>query len=379
MKKKLTLIFAFSLSLSSFSAVSVSAALAVKKPGITLTLTAEKEQEIAEGKKINLTVDEAVEKAINYSHELKNMADAQDLAEENEDDARHDLFYATEYATVTSLSVQFKNLTNTISNYEKNTALQKDAIALSVYNLFAAITEAEDNITLYEKNMDIEERSLAIAETKLKLGLISQSEYNSLKTSYEQLKANVQTLRNALDTSYMNLSKIMGDDLSTTYNIALDSDYTPIDRTINLQDKIIHDTGTSLKVKEAEENVTVTKYSYDVYSELYSSGKKEEVRNSYNTAVRELESIKTNLEAQVKTIYNQIIDLETSYNSNLTQLEELKSQLAIKETQLALGKITQIEYDKAEYEIESLEYEIKHQAYSHTALMTQFNNIDLAL
>jgi outer membrane protein TolC len=378
MKRKLALTLVFSIVISSLSANCLFAGTTTKK-AVTVRKTESEVAEIIESKKVTLTVDEATERAINYSHDLKNLADEQDLAEENESDARRDLFYATEYSDITSLSVQFKNLTNTIANYDKNTTLQKDKIRLSVVNLFTAIIEAEDNIELQEKSLALSEENLKISETKLKLGLISQTDYDSEKLSYTNAKASLQTLRNALDSSYTNLSKIMGDDLATTYSVSLDVEYTPVDRTINLADKVTHDTGTSLKVKEAEDSVTVAKYSYNVYSSLYSNEKQESVRNTYNKAVRNLETVKTNLEANVKSIYNNIVDLETAYDTNASQLAKLKSDLEIKKTQLELGKITQLDYDNAEYEIEKLEYTMKHQVYSHNVLMMQFENIDLSL
>jgi outer membrane protein TolC len=322
-----------------------------------------------------LTVDEAVKKAIAYSHDLKTLNENLTLAEDDVDDANSDLHIATEYADVKRLDVQLKNLRKNIQSYTADTEIQKEKIRLSVIEYFAAIIHAEKQLELYEENMEIQSQQIEISKIKLEAGIISQNEYDNAVTSYNKTVSEKQSLEIATNNAYTSLNKLFGDDLNTRYTISLDIDYVPFDG--NLSSTVNKAVSSSQKVIEAEQTMNIAKYEYDVHSGLYSTGSKEEKLNAYAKATRDLADTKTNVETSITNVYNNILTLENTYKTNKDNLEQKEKDLEILKLKAELGKATELEVKQAEYEIKKLEADIQNSIYTHYVLTEEFSNPDL--
>lgn len=324
-----------------------------------------------------LTVEEATERAIKYSKELKTMSESISLAQDDEKDTNRDLFYASEYNEVTSLAVQLKNLQNNIKNYMANSEVTKQSLELSVIQMFTSIIEAENSLELCDKQLELSQKDLELAELKVQLGLMTENEYNTEKNTYNKIETQRDTISISLDKAYTSLNRILGYDLDEKYAVKLDTEYTPFEETMPLETKILKAIASSQTISEKEDSVAVAKYELDVYSSLYSNEKKESKQNSYNKASRELDDAKTNLRINITDLYNSIQTMEKQYNDNLAELEQMKTELAVKEVQYSLGKITLLELEKYQYEISSLENTIQNQVYDHDILLRKYENPDL--
>lgn len=322
-----------------------------------------------------LTVDEAVSKATAYSRTLKSLYEDNEINELDEHDTRRDLINSSEYIQLTNLNVELKRLMNSLADYDENVEIEKKSIRLNVIELFASIIDAEDSLKMYDKQIDINKRELNIADVKIKLGLISQSDYESLKLESERVINERQSLEIALEEAYTSLNRILGQDLEKRYTVSLDIEYQPLGEVSesDMERAVLGSQG----VKQAEEAANIAKYQLDVYSVEYSGGRKETVRNNYAQAVRTLDDTKTNMRSGLRQVYNNIITAESNYADNLALLEQKQKSLEISALQLKLGKITQLEYDKAKYEAEQLENTIKQSVYSHYVLVCKFNDPDL--
>jgi outer membrane protein TolC len=323
-----------------------------------------------------LTVDEAVSKAIAYSRTLKTLYENNEINELTASDTRTTLVASSEYIELTNLNVELKNLMNSMTNYDSNVAIEKENIRLNIIQLFAGIISAEDSIKLYEKQIELNERDLKIAQVKSGLGLLSTTDYDALVVSNDKVKSSKQSLEIAVEEAYTSLNQILGQNLSNTYKVSLDVEYEALGD-VDLDYAVSKAISSSQTIKEKDEAATIAKYKLDVYSVEYSGGYKESAQSSYAQATRALADAKTSMEANLRSTYNKIQTAETEYNNNLKSLEQKQKELSVKELQLQLGKITQLEYDKAEYEIEQLENTIKQSVYSHYVLVTKFNNPDL--
>lgn len=365
MKKKcVPLVLAFMLAFSNASVYAASTSTAAS------TSASEQEDDGI------LTVDEALTKAIAYSRTLKSLYEQNEINELTADDTRTSLVNSSEYVDVTNLNVELKNLMYNIQNYGTNVEIEKEKIRLNIIELFASIISAEDAVDLYDEKIELNERELKIAEVKNSLGLLSQTEYNALVTENESVKSSKQSLESALDSAYTSLNQILGQNIDTKYVVQLDIEYEPLGD-VDLNYAITKASTSSQTIKKLEEAAEIAEYQLDVYSVEYSGGYKESAQNNYAQATRELADAKTEMEANVKNLYNSIISAETTYNNNLASLEQQKQELEVKKVQLELGKITQLEYDQAEYQIKELENTIKQSVYSHYVDVCKFNNPDL--
>jgi hypothetical protein len=339
----------------------------------TAAVSTESDSEVEDGV---LTVDEAVSKAIAYSRTLKTLYENNEINELSASDTRTDLIWSNEYVEVTNLNVELKNLMNSLSNYDSNVEIEKEKIRLNIIELFASIINAENSIELYDEQIDLNERDLKISQVKKSLGLLSQTDYDALVLSNTQLKSSKQNLEIAVEEAYTSLNKMLGQNLSNTYKVSLDIDYEALGD-VDLDYAVSKAVSSSQSIKEKSEAATIAKYKLDVYSHEYSGGYKESAQSNYAQATRALADAKTEMEANLRSVYNSIQTAETNYKNNLSSLEQKKNELEIKKLSLQLGKITQLEYDKAEFEIEQLENTINQSVYSHYVLVSKFNNPDL--
>ncbi len=386
MKKK---IICLSLALSVLMSSNVFAVNTILPSGKKLSSSTKIVTTVAEDADASsLTIEEAVAKAIANSSSLKTLDDNQELEETNFKNTSTSLtnYDSDNESGVNSyldLAVQYKRLATSIKNYDDSKEVTKQQLEQSIREYFIAIIEAENEIDLYEQNMAIQEKSIKIDETKLNLGLISQSEYDSAKNTYANLKSNRDTLENKLTSAYANLNVILGTDTKARYNINYDCDYTREADTIVLASVISKAQSNSYSIKQKKNAVDIAKYDLEKYSvstsSNYSSDTRDTKEATYNKATRDYGDAIDNIEVTITNWYNSLKENEQSYADNLSTLELKKSQLSIYETKLELGTITELDLQKYKYEIESLENTLETLKYNHDLLVRKLKNPDLGL
>ena len=170
----------------------------------------------------DLTVDDAVTKAIANSNTIKTLKESKELAEDSQDDLTFAFSYTQDYATNLSLTVQMKRLQVALQQYDENTELAKQTIDYSVRSIFYGIREAENGIKLYEQSMKVQADQLKIAEVSLKLGQMSQSDYDAKVKDYKLAESNKETLQTSIDNAFTTLNQLMGTNANQTYNVIFD-------------------------------------------------------------------------------------------------------------------------------------------------------------
>lgn len=327
-----------------------------------------------------LTVDEAVSKAIEFSKNLKDNEDNIGLSEESLDNAMRDIKAVSEGYEVMNFNIKIKELNKQIKNYKVNSEIEKQSITLSVVEYFADILKAEKQLALYDENIKLTEKELEIEKAKLEMGRISLTEYNSTKTEYENLSIDRNAKETEINSAYSALNQLIGcRDLDKKYTVSLDDiEYEPLGE-VDFESDKTRVAESSQKIVEAKEKVEIEKYKVDAYTDLVTSSasSKESQKISYANSMRDLEDTKIQQKNSFTELYNSIITSENDYNKNIKQLETLKKQLELLKVKVTMGKATQLEVDKAEYEINSLKADVENSVYSHYVLVEKYKNPDL--
>lgn len=325
---------------------------------------------------IDLTIDDAYSKAVSYSSELKNIDEELYLANKDYDTARENLTYATDGERVLNLAVQLKETKNTLDNYDANSDIQKQNIYLSVLNFFIEVKKAEQEIELNNESLLLQEKKLKIADTKMELGLLSQQEYNDIKNSYDKMKIENDNLKLSIDNAYISLNKVLGAELNQKYNLILKIDYNKLDD-VNVDTVVLKATATNQNIIELQNSAELAEYKVTKHSVYTSSESKEVLKAKAAQASRSVNDAKDSLKEKIVSTYNQIINIENSYDSNILELKDMNNKLKIKETEYSLGNLTEIELEEYKYSIKELEIKIQNQIYDHEILVMKFNNTNL--
>lgn len=347
---------------------------------IGTTATGDSYDTVAETK--DLTVDEAVTKAIDYSRNLKNIDENIEIAEINEKVTRFAWQTTDDSTTNVSYSISLRQLANSLKNYNSNKEVEKDKIEYNIRQLFYNLKDAENSIALYDENIELNKKQLEIYKVMIKVGKMSQVEYNEKVTEYDNLVASRLSVQNSIDAAFRTLNQLMGENVNTKYNIILDDiTFNPVSSELSLNSTIAKELGSNQSIKELKDTADIAKYTKDTYHYRDSSGEttsdKETIDSDYAQATRGLEDAKTLLVTEITGLYDDIKNAESEYKQNTAELNDMKAQLTVKETQLSLGKTTQIEVDAYKLTIEQLEAEMESDVRAYDLLVRQFNDSNL--
>ncbi len=328
--------------------------------------------------KYDLTIDDAVTAAIAYSRDLKNLEENIDIAEDNEKSVRNSWSVSEDYDEQHSLSVQLRQLANTLSNYSANKEKAKQQIEYNVRSIFYSIYTAENSLAIYDEQIDINARQLEIYKTMLDLGKLSQTEYNNYKLEYDTLVSDKAATETQISSAYRSLNQLMGKDIAQQYNLIVDDlEFENMTGT-TLSYAISTALSTNQTLKETEESMNIYKYTLDTYIDGSTvSSDRSQTEANYAQSTRTLADAKTSLTASITSLYEEIIEAERTYSDNVSELAYMEEQLQIKETQYSLGKITELELDAYKLSIDTLKNSMVTATYNHDLMVRQFENSDL--
>jgi len=320
-----------------------------------------------------LTVSEAVKFAVNRSTELKNLDENEYLNE-----LTRDTLETTKRESITE-SQYINSLVSIMQNelrqamFSENITLQKIMIEYAVTRYFAAVIATERDLFLYDKNLELSQKNLEIAKVRRELGLLSENSYDSLKLNFDKDSANREAKIIAIDNAYRALNSVMGKDLDVRWELVMDIEYEPLPE-INLTRYVTDSTEANVAIKARENDLAVAEYKFLMSRDL---GNASELEISATQAMRSLEDAKKNFEEKIISCHKEILNMEIRYAVNLKDYEDMQNQLAIKETQFELGRLTQIDIDTYKHQMLQFEYMMLGQINDHYIKKMQFENPDL--
>lgn len=331
---------------------------------------------LAEGEA--MTVDMAVERAIDQSSTIKSYEDNIEIAEDNLDDLRIYRRLAEEYAEVTNYAVSYKSQEAAIETYKDRIEVEKQSIRYQVISYFANIINAQNSLAIYDEYLDIETRNLEIYKKQLELGLISQTAYDSYLDSYNTAVTSKTSLQNSIDSYYTSLNTLMSYNVAAVYDVDLgDIEYEPISRATLEEHIALATSSSNINIAVLQRNVDIAQYTLDLHSELYSSQTRLEVTSDLYSATSTLNDTKLTYEGTIKTLYQSIVESEENHDDLVSQLNTLNNTMSVYEKQYELGQITELQLDTYHYTVKSLENQIEAAVYSHYLLVQQYDNPNL--
>ncbi len=328
----------------------------------------------------DLTVEMAIDEAIKYSRDIKNLEENVEILEDTMREVHSYWEVASDYSTNHSLAVQLRQLTINLSSFSDNQEKAKEKIAYNVKNIFYAIDTLEKSLDIYDKQLDLSKRNLVVYETMLNLGKISQVDYNNYKYEYDKLVSDRANVENQINSTFRTLNQLMGKDINQKYNIIVDDvDFVDMGK-VDVSYEINKSLETNQTVKSAKDAYYIADYDIKSYVDGPNvSADRKEKEAKRNQAQRTLEDTKTSLKNQMTSLYENIMDSERVYKENESKLNLLNEQLKVKEVQFSLGKITQLELDSHKLSIESLKLTMESSAKNHQLSVEQFKNSDLLM
>ncbi|MDR1687950.1 MAG: TolC family protein [Clostridiales bacterium] len=322
-----------------------------------------------------LTVQNSVNYAVTNSNSLKKAEEDNYIARENHETLLWSFHSAvTEEEHIKAAIALTRNEVQTALAYPE-IANQKKSLELTITRYFETILSAERSLELYDEKLELDKKDLEITKVKAELGMVSKSALDSAQLAYDKAVINRDSKVKAIDDAYRTLRQTMGVSETKKYKVALKFTYKPFTEG-NLDGYINDAYVTNLQIMTLTENYNLAKYEHDMTS-FASLFEEESSVLKLNQQLRSIEEAKTKLRDTIKTYYEDILSAEQNYDLALVDIAAMEKQLEIKKTQLELGKITQIEVDKYEYEILNAQNSLEDIIANHEMTVLQFVNTEL--
>jgi len=319
-----------------------------------------------------LAVADAVKFAIERSTELKNLDENAYLNELNRDTLRNSVIQTVTEAQFINAQVQIMQNELRQAMFNENIALQKLSIEYTITRYFIAIISAERDLRLYDANLELSERQLTISKVRAELGLMSQIAYDTQKSNYEKDVSAREIRTIGIANAYRTLNNAMGKETNKRYALVLEYAFEPLPET-NLTRYINESINGNVAIKNRENELAALEYRLQLTSDRDVS---DELTININQVKRALSDAKSNVEDKITSCYNDIRSMETQYALNMKELDDMRGQLMIKEVQLELGRLTQIDADTYKYQISAMENRVLNQIDDHYVKKIQFYNPD---
>ena len=319
---------------------------------------------------IELTLQEATQKALSRSTALKTSNMDLNISAEKLEDEENSIAGGHTFEQLLNYIKQNASYATSKLNQQ----VTEESVKFSLKQVYIEIINKEREIALTKMSLKTAEKELLIARTKQKLGLISEQELKNQELSYQKTLASVEQEEIAVQNAYRSLAELIGMDIDENYQLTLEPVYEPLELKVTLDTYITSKINTDPNIKQQQINVdTATSEAKFTHASVPESATADqEADNSVAKAELTLSDQKSSLRTKLQNCYDNIIQLETSYQNNLTELETLKQQLAIAEKKYQLQQNTELEVLEAKQNVAAKESEIIGQMYEHMLLLEQF-------
>lgn len=283
----------------------------------------------------SITFEEAYEKAINNSPEIK----AQLLTIQQEEERRDDtstLVFNNILTNVAYLNAAYAKL----GVAEKQLVIKTDAIYLQVKNAYNTILQTEEKLKLLEKQLELAKVQNNINKQKAMQGLLSETDLILANNALSEKEKEFKAAQDALAKAYDNFNQLVGNPLNSRFNLIDVPKYvgefeTDVDYHVT---KTLSD---SVYIKLYEENVKIAQSALDTYVFNNPANTDSYTVTELNVekAKLTLSEQKKNLEKSIRDTYHKIRDLENNYEILKTKLIDLEQNQKVLKTKYDLGLV----------------------------------------
>lgn len=306
-----------------------------------------------EGTKI--TYEEALQKALKNSVDLKKLEEDIKITEERQENAGNAVtverpsgngIYVSDAPHINALlNLVAVNIGGEVNKYQKE--IKESIVEYQVKTAFNSITNLKKDIEILKRSLEVSHMQLEIIKQKAQLGLESEYSQAQAMQNYEQQQKQLDSLYKTLDNQYISLNRLIGE----VGNEKLVLDYTiiyapmeEIDANIYALQSINKSPSVHIQegvVKQAEYNLNL--YTYSGSSDSYAIRK-----SQLEQARMDLTDVKSQLQDNIKNAYNQIHQTEKQYEVDQLELQKAKQQWEVAKTRFELGMIIEAELKQAE-------------------------------
>jgi len=315
-----------------------------------------------EGAKV-YTYERAVATAIDNNTSITSLEDNITLLEKSqklaEDSLEAAYAFAYPYSTLMGILRQTEAIENNINMIPITKTIYKDTSEAMVFNSMLSIESLALDKILLEEVIALDEQNIKNLELKLSLGVVSENEVRAAKLALEANKESLKLFVISQNAEIQALNGILKLDLKTNTVVL----YEPTGKQFSVRnlDAFIDEkvkAAPTIKLKE----MTVSQAEYKKNTSSYSIDETGldliQTENEYNAAVRDLADSKYNLEKSIRSLYNNLRQVEGRRASLAIELEKAINTYNNAVTSYEAGAVIGFQVDQARLGILKAEIDI---------------------
>lgn len=320
----------------------------------------------------NLTLEEAVKKAINNSDSLDTIFDSIEDAEES--------IRLLELTGGSGRAIyELDSAQRTLEKLKFKEEITKMSIQSQVEQMFISIKNAETSLAVTKYSLELSKKNLEITKQKYALGMISLKEMEAQETSYNKSVENISTQEKSINELYKSLNEFMGEDKNKQYSLIFDVVYRPVGENFECNDYINKELSENINLKSdalsLEDNKEDLSYYWSNSNATYDGylTKKEALENKEKDII----DSKEDLEEKIKDTYEDLLDYEKDYEDAQKDLKDAIEDYEILKLKYNLGQATKLQLESEKLNVVKAQIAIQQLVYKYDLLLYKFNNTEL--
>ncbi|WP_258358813.1 TolC family protein [Moorella sulfitireducens] len=293
---------------------------------------------------LELTLDDAVKKALLRSESLKISVLQLQQSEDAKDSAAYALVrfnsnWAVEYTP--GVEQYYVNREQASLNYEiakKKYAAAADGVVLAVHKAYYNVLKQEGQVKLAELAVASDEQKLNNGRLSFDLGLISRQALKGLELQLASSRAALTAARDSLDKAYIDLNLLVGLPESVRPSLVSTVEFSPYAGDLAVQQGLALEESPTVvaAVEGARLQEDLEGWSNDISDE------------DIEIAKLQASSVKKQVKEAVRTLYNSVKAYEENYSTVQGNVSLAEENLRVTQLKYELGMATKNEVLEAE-------------------------------
>lgn len=345
--------------------------------GIVLPVNATETVETAGiGQQTGLTMTQAVDMALIHSNALKKADRDIDRSWEVRDFAADKVTYEPKGQSIGEASMYFTNLVarDIVWRMSKKTKdAEEDKIVLAVFNDYTNVLKAIDALKNAEDNMANAQWQWNVALNSYQQGVISSSQRTLAESQYNGAGALLKSAKQGLADAYQVLNKGIGLGPGERPVLIEKPEYSTL-QVGDVEAAVQRAVENNPTIWMANQNVYLAGLQLDLYNwnDPYRTEPWEAKKIDIDKAELTTEDAKVQFKQFVRTLYNNIVNIEQGYTGKGEALKAAQEGLRVQKAMFEAGMATRGDILAAEATVTTKQKELNEMAYQHELLKLAF-------
>ena len=325
---------------------------------------------------IELTVEQAVDKALDNSNNLKLAGFDIERGEEVRDKAKDGVLYTPAAGSGnTAANTAFAGLVAADIAWamsKKTEGIKYDTITTSAFQYYTGVLNGQEKVSAAEKALTNAQWQQMVARVGYSVGTVSMSGKVLAEANYSGKEAALAAARASLDDSFQKLNNLIGLN-SGDRPVLKDNPGLVLLKIDDLEAEVTRRVSESPSIWLAGKNVELARTNLDLYNWNVSSEPYEAKEIDVNKAEISAADAKQQLRQLVRTLYQSILQMEEQYSGLEQSLKVAEENLRVKQVQFEAGMATKGDIVSAESDLASAKQAMAQLAYQHELYKMYFN------